>query len=96
MVPGTGDVNLKALAKIIGEKKVFVASHEEAEKLTSLKVGGISPLALNNRGFQVVVDSSVLAFDQIHVSGGERGMNIRLSATDLVRITNATTAAIVR
>ena len=96
VVPGTGDVNLKALAKIIGEKKVFVASHEEAEKLTSLKVGGISPLALINRGFQVVVDSSVLAFDQIHVSGGERGMNIRLSATDLVRITNATTAAIVR
>jgi Cys-tRNA(Pro)/Cys-tRNA(Cys) deacylase len=96
VVPGTGDVNLKALAKAIGEKKVYLASHAEAEAMTRLKVGGISPLALLNRGYKVVIDSSALALDKIHISGGERGMNLRLSVIDLVAITKARTAPIIR
>jgi Cys-tRNA(Pro)/Cys-tRNA(Cys) deacylase len=96
VVPGTGEVDLKALAKAVGEKKVSLASHEEAEKRTRLQVGGISPLALLNRGFQVVIDESALSFDYIHVSGGERGMSIRLAGSDLVELTNAGTAMIVR
>ena len=95
VVPGTGDVDLKALAKIIGEKKVALASYEEAERLTHLKVGGISPLALLNRGFQVVIDNSALGFERIHISGGERGMNISLPVSDLIRMTKAETASIV-
>lgn len=96
VVPGTGDVDLKALAKAVGEKKVALASHGEAEHLTRLRVGGISPLALLNRGFQVVIDASALNHERIHVSGGERGMNISLPVEDLVKITNAHTATIVR
>ncbi len=96
VVPGTGDVDLKALAKAVGEKKVFLASQEEAEKLTHLQVGGISPLALLNRGFQVVIDASAQNHDRIHISGGERGMNICLPVVALVKLTNAATAVIVR
>ena len=96
VVPGTGDVDLKALAKAVGEKKVTLASHDEAEQLTRLQVGGISPLALLNRGFQVVIDVSALNQERIHVSGGERGMNISLPVKDLLKITNAHTAPIVR
>ena len=96
VVPGTGEVDLKALAKAIGEKKVTLASHEEAERLTHLKVGGISPLALFNRGFQIVIDTSALNFERIHISGGERGVNIRLPVSDLIRITKADTASILR
>jgi Cys-tRNA(Pro)/Cys-tRNA(Cys) deacylase len=96
VVPGTGEVDLKALAKAVGEKKVVLATQAEAEKLTHLQVGGISPLALINRGFQVVIDASALAHERIHISGGERGMNIRLPVEDLIKITNARTEAIVR
>lgn len=96
VVPGTGEVDLRALAKAIGEKKVFLATQAEAEKLTHLQVGGISPLALINRGFQVVIDASALVHERIHISGGERGMNIRLPVEDLIKVTNARTEAIVR
>jgi Cys-tRNA(Pro)/Cys-tRNA(Cys) deacylase len=54
LVPAPGEVDLKILARVLGEKKVFLASQKEAERITGLQVGGISPLALLSRGFQVV------------------------------------------
>ena len=96
VVPGTGEVDLKALAKGIGEKKVFLTTQKEAESLTKLQVGGISPLALLNRGFQIVIDRSVADHQAIHISGGQRGINIRLSSSDLIKLTNAKTAPITR
>jgi Cys-tRNA(Pro)/Cys-tRNA(Cys) deacylase len=96
VVPGTGEVDLKALARVVGEKKVYLTTQVEAEGLTSLQAGGISPLALLNRGFQVVIDDSAQSHPAIFVSGGQRGMNIRLSAGDLIELTGALTAAITR
>lgn len=89
VVPGPHTVDLKLLAAAVGEKKVFLASEREAEELTGLQAGGISPLALINKGFQVVIDASANQLAEIHVSGGQRGLNIRLAVTDLVRLTNA-------
>ena len=96
VVPGTSEVDLKALAKVMGEKKVFLTTQKEAESLTGLLVGGSSPLALVNRGFQVVLDSSAQDHDRVHISGGERGLNIRLPVVDLIKITKALTAVISR
>ena len=94
VVPGTAEVDLKLLARVLGEKKMHLATEKEAELMTGLKVGGISPLALINRGFQTVIDSSAEKHDQIHVSGGQRGLNIRLPANALVKLTNARFAVI--
>jgi len=94
LVPGTGEVDLKALAKAVGEKKVNLATQQEAEALTRLQTGGISPLALINRGFQVVVDAACLAHEAVHISGGQRGLNIRLPVKDLLQLTGAHTAPI--
>jgi Cys-tRNA(Pro)/Cys-tRNA(Cys) deacylase len=69
-------------------------TEREAEQLTGLQAGGISPLALINRGFQVVIDSTAQAYEQIHVSGGQRGLNIKLPVADLIKLTNARVAAI--
>ena len=80
LVPGTKEVDPKALAKVVKEKKLRIASQREAESITGLLVGGISPLALVNRGFQVVVDESVLDCEEIYISGGQRGLNIRLTS----------------
>ncbi|MBC8507024.1 MAG: aminoacyl-tRNA deacylase [Anaerolineales bacterium] len=96
VVPGSVDVDLKALAKVLGEKKVKTTTQREAESLTGLQAGGISPLALINRGFQVVIDSSAQNFDEIHVSGGQWGLNIRLPVADLAKLTNARFAEIGR
>ena len=94
VVPGTEEIDLKALAKAVGEKKVILTTEKEAETLTNLQAGGISPLALLNRGFQVVVDGSIHEHTEIHISGGQRGMNIRLPAADLIQLTSARIAKI--
>ena len=96
MVPAPGEVDLKALARIMGEKKVFLASQKDAERITGLQVGGISPLALLSRGFQVVIDSSAESLGEIYISGGKRGINIRLTPHDLIDLTNARIGTISR
>ena len=94
VVPGNLDVNLKKLAKAVGEKKVTPATQNEAEKLTGLKTGGISPLALINKGFEIVIHQSLQHAEQIHISGGERGLNLRLSSKDLLELVPAKVADI--
>ncbi|MBC8333192.1 MAG: aminoacyl-tRNA deacylase [Anaerolineae bacterium] len=94
VIPGTTEVDLKALAKSLGEKKIRLTTQQEAEELTGLQAGGISPLALINRGFQVVIDTTAQNFAEIHVSGGQRGLNIRLPVKDLAKLTNARFAPI--
>ena len=94
VVPGNKELDLKLLAKAINEKKVRVATHQQAEGLTRLQTGGISPLSLINKGFQIVIDQSAKTHPTIFISGGQRGLNIELSPKDLIKITNARTAAI--
>ena len=94
LVAGPCEVDLKALAKTLGEKKVSMPSEREAERLTGLQAGGISPLALFNRGFQVVLDAGAQEHSEIYVSGGQRGLDIRLPVAALIQLTNARVAKI--
>lgn len=94
VIPGNKEVDLKALARAVGEKKVSPATQSEAEKKTRLKVGGISPLALVNRGFEIMIDRSALDHEAIHVSGGDRGLNIRLAVEDLIQLTGGKIAVL--
>ncbi|MBT3669650.1 MAG: Cys-tRNA(Pro) deacylase [Chloroflexi bacterium] len=94
IIPGPLSLNLKLLAKALGEKKVVLSTHSEAEKITGLQTGGISPLALINKGFQVVLDSSAMPHETIFVSGGQRGLTVELSPNDLLSLIRATTAEI--
>jgi Cys-tRNA(Pro)/Cys-tRNA(Cys) deacylase len=94
VVPGDREVDLKLLARAVGEKKLHLPTQREAEALTGLQAGGISPLALVNRGFQVLIDASAQTYPEIYVSGGLRGLNIRLAAADLARLVNAKFAEI--
>jgi Cys-tRNA(Pro)/Cys-tRNA(Cys) deacylase len=89
VIPGPNSVDLKLLAAALGEKKVHLPTEREAEQLTGLQAGGISPLALLNKGFQVMIDSAAQDYDEIHVSGGQRGLNIKLPVADLIKVTNA-------
>ena len=96
VIPGPRAVDLKLLAAFLGEKKVYLPTEREAEQLTGLQAGGISPLALINKGFQVVIDSFAQTQPQIHISGGQRGLNIRLAVKDLIQLTNARVSSISR
>jgi Cys-tRNA(Pro)/Cys-tRNA(Cys) deacylase len=89
VIPGPDQVDLKALAAFLGEKKVRLTTEREAEQMTKLQAGGVSPLALLNKGFQVVLDASAREQVEIHVSGGQRGLNIRLPVEAFVHLTKA-------
>lgn len=89
MIPANREVDLKLLAKEIGEKRLRMAAQREAEQLTGLQVGGISALALLNRGFRVFLDAGAQAFERIHISAGVRGVDLELRVEDLVTVTRA-------
>ena len=89
IVPGDRELDLKKLACAAGEKRLRMATHRQAESLTGLLVGGISPLALPNRGFEVFLDASAEDYSEILVSAGRRGINLALAVADLVKVTGA-------
>jgi Cys-tRNA(Pro)/Cys-tRNA(Cys) deacylase len=94
VIPGPHRVDLKLLATVLVEKKVILPGEREAEELTGLQAGGISPLALVNKGFQVVIALEARSRSHIHVSGGQRGLNIRMPVESLAEITHARFAII--
>lgn len=89
VIPGPRVVDLKLLASFLGEKKMSLPSEREAETLTGLQAGGISPLALINKGFQVVIDVAANEFHEFYISGGQRGLDIQLPVDDLIKLVNA-------
>ncbi len=89
LVAAPHEIDLKKLAASLGEKKLRIAKHDEAEKLTGLQVGGISALALQHKPFEVCLDRSALDCEHIHVSGGQRGLDVQLGVKDLLALTKA-------
>jgi len=66
-----------------------MAAQRQAEQLTGLQVGGISALALMQKGFDIYIDQAALEQEWVYVSAGQRGINLRLAVEDLIRITQA-------
>lgn len=79
----------KKVAAALGVKRVAMARQAEAERLTGLKVGGISALALLQRGFEIYVDEPAGRLDEFVVSAGQRGLNLRLRVKDFIQVTGA-------
>lgn len=95
IVPADCQLDLKKLAKLVDAKKVQLASHKEAEALTGLQVGGISALALLNKGFVIYLDANARQFDAIYISAGQKGLDVKLAVADLLGLTAVTVADVV-
>jgi Cys-tRNA(Pro)/Cys-tRNA(Cys) deacylase len=95
VVPVADSLDLKALAAAVGGKRAAMADPADAERATGYVVGGIAPLGQRS-SMPVVVDEAALALDAIYVSAGRRGLQMRLAAVDLVRVSGATTARLRR
>lgn len=95
IVPVSKQLDLKALAAAAGGKRATMADAAAAERATGYVVGGISPLG-QKRAHPTVLDESALGFETVYVSGGRRGLDLGLAPGDLVRLTEATSAAIAR
>ncbi len=95
IVPVSGQLDLKALARALGGSKAVMAEVAAAERATGYVAGGISPVG-QKRSHPTVLDASALDHDTILVSGGRRGFDLELAPHDLVAITGAVTATIGR
>ena len=95
IVPVSGHLDLKALARALGGSKAVMAEVAAAERATGYVAGGISPIG-QKRTHPTVLDESALAHDTILVSGGRRGFDLELAPNDLVAATGAVTATIGR
>ena len=94
LIPAPAQLDLKALGRALGGKKMQVSTQAQAEKLTGLQVGGISPLALLGKGFDVVLDEKAKGFEKMYLSGGQRGLNLSMAPDTLTELTRAKVAAI--
>jgi Cys-tRNA(Pro)/Cys-tRNA(Cys) deacylase len=96
MAPGDGTVDPRLLARSLGVKAVRMVAQREAERLTGLLVGGISPLALLGRPFEVYLDARARALERLYLNGGQRGVNVCLRVADLLAVTGARYVAATR
>ena len=87
LVPSDRQLDMKRLGRALGEKRLRMASQREAERLTGLRVGGISALAVRAGAFEVLVDASAARWAEVHVSGGVRGVDLELTVDDLLAAT---------
>lgn len=95
VVPVTGQLDLKALARAVDGRKAAMADPRAAERATGYVLGGISPLG-QRTAHPTVVDESALEQPTVYVSAGRRGLEVELSPAALVRLTAARVAAIRR
>ena len=86
MLPSNTTLNLKALAKSLGEKKAALASQADAERMTGLQVGGISAVALMQKNWDVYLDQRGSELEHIVISAGQRGVQLRVAAAALIQL----------
>ena len=91
VVPGNGEVDLKALAKVSGNKKVEMILMKDLLGVTGYIRGGCSPIGMKKR-FPTYIHSSATDFNVIYISAGVRGLQIEISPSDLISFTGAVLA----
>ena len=95
VVPGSAELDLKALARITGDRKVEMVPLSEVTQLTGYIRGGVTALG-GKRDYPVFADETIDLFDTISISAGVRGTQMLLSPGDYLRAVNGTVGAIAR
>lgn len=93
VVPGNTALDLKAIAKLSGDRKVDTVPLKDVTPLTGYVRGGVTALGAK-KDYPVYVDETIELFDVVSVSAGVRGTQILLAPADYLRATKATIGAI--
>ena len=95
VVPGDAELDLKALARVAGDKHVEIVPLKEVQPLTGYVRGGVTALGCK-KDYPVFVDETVDLFDAIAVSAGMRGAQLVLAPGDYLRATGGKVAALAK
>ena len=95
VIPGNGQLDLKALAKLAGDRKSETVALKEVQSLTGYIRGGVTALG-TKKYYPVYVDEAILTFDKVAVSAGKRGLMLWLSPQDYLTATDGTTGILVK
>lgn len=95
VVPGNGELDLKALARLSGDRKVDTVPLKELQPLTGYIRGGVTAIG-GKKEYPVFVDETLELFDTVAVSAGVRGTQLVLSPADYLRVTKGKVGPISR
>ena len=95
VVPGNYEIDLKALAHLPGDRKVEMLPLKDVQPVTGYIRGGVTALGMKKR-YPVFVDETMEFWDDVCVSAGMRGMQIRIAPADYLKATGATVGEISR
>ena len=93
VVPGNHEVDLKAAAKVSGNKWVEMIPMKDLLATTGYIRGGCTPIGMKKR-FPTFIHASCLEYQHIYISAGVRGLQIRIAPTDLIKFVGATVGEI--
>lgn len=95
IIPVHKELNLKEVAKVVGEKKVELLPLKELQPTTGYIRGGCSPIGMKKL-LPTWIDASAEGLDFILVSGGKIGLQVKLTLQDLLQLTNGRIATIIK
>ena len=89
VIPGSAQLDLKALASVAGDRKMQLTPVKELQSLTGYIRGGVTALA-GKKDYPVYVDETIELFDVISISAGVRGTQILLAPSAYLKVTKGT------
>ena len=94
IVPSDREVSMKRLASAFGGKSAQMMKPADAERVSGYRVGGISPFG-QMRNVKTAIEEQAIVHDFVYVNGGQRGLQVRLSPDDAIRLLKAIAAPLV-
>ena len=88
VIPGNNEVDLKKAAKISGNKSCAMVHQKELLSLTGYIRGGCSPIGMK-KPYPIYIHETSQLFNQIFISAGQRGLQLKLNPEDLIQITGS-------
>ncbi|MEM3637639.1 MAG: YbaK/EbsC family protein [Conexivisphaerales archaeon] len=82
---GENKVIQTEFARMIGRKKVRLATREEVLKFTGYPAGGVPPLALQD-GLEIYVDKKIGTKGEVNAGGGTEEHILRINAAELLKL----------
>ena len=95
IIPGAEELDLKAAAKISGNKSCDMIPMKELLNITGYIRGACSPIGMKKL-FPTYIDKSYEVFEYIYISAGKRGLQIQLNPLDLIQIVSITTGSLTK